>query len=97
MALTWNETTRTAQSGQVASWSYRAQVPHWGQASVHPHIHHPGEVFLDCPALGIDMHPLGKVVAMDALNPAEMVLLRALKEHAVWCLEAMEAIGRAEH
>ena len=95
--LNWVKITRRSQGGGVASESLRADLHGWGVASIHPHIHHPGEVFLDCPALGIDMHPLGKVAAMDALNPAEMVLLRALKEHAVWCLEAMEAIGRAEH
>ncbi len=48
------------------------------------------------PRLGIEMHPLGRVEPMDALNPAEMALLRTLKEHAVWCLDAMAAIGGAE-
>ena len=33
---------------------------------------------------------------MEALNPAERVLMRTLKEHAVWCLEAMEVIGSPE-
>ena len=47
MALTWNDHTRRAQSGQAASESYQAEVPHWGEASVHTHIHHPGEVFLE--------------------------------------------------
>ena len=61
MALTWNDRTRRAQSGQAASESYQAEVPHWGEASVHTHIHHPGEVFLECHALGIEMHPLGRV------------------------------------
>ncbi len=42
------------------------------------------------------MHPLGRVEPMDAPNPAEMALLRTLKEHAVWCLDAMAAIGGAE-
>ena len=96
MALTWNDSSRKDQSGAVASRSYRAKIPNWGEASVHPHIHHPGEVFLNCPALGIDMHPLGQIAPMDALNPAERVLMQTLKEHAVWCLEAMMAIGSAE-
>lgn len=48
MALTWDDKSRKDHSGRVASESYRAQVPHWGEASVHPHIHHPGEMFLDC-------------------------------------------------
>ena len=94
--LTWDKTTQKDQSGTVASESYKAQVPQWGEASVHSHIHYPGEMFLDCPALGIDMHPLGKVDTTDALNPAERVLLRTLKEHAVRCLEAMVAIGDPE-
>ena len=95
--LTWdNKATRKDQSGKVVSESYKAQVPHWGEASVHPHIHHPGEMFLDCPALGIEMHPLGKTDAVEALNPAERVLLRTLKEHAVRCLEAMVVIGNPE-
>mgnify|MGYP001032016495 FL=1 len=96
MALTWNDRTRRAQSGQAASESYQAEVPHWGEASVHTHIHHPGEMFLNCPALGIDMRPLGRIAPMDALNPAERILMQTLKEHAVWCLEAMVAVGSAE-
>ena len=94
--LTWDDNTRKDQSGKVVSAGYRAEIPHWGTASVHPHIHHPGETFLNCPALGIDMHPLGQITPMDALNPAERVLMQTLKEHAVWCLEAMMAIGSAE-
>ena len=96
MALTWDNSSRKDQSGKVVSESYRARLPHWGEASVHPHIHHPGEMFLDCLALGIDMYPLGRVGAVEALNPAERVLMRTLKEHAVWCLDAMEAIGSPE-
>ena len=96
MALTWNENTRKDQGGNVVSQSYRAQVPGWGEASVHPHIHHPGEMFLDCYALDIDMHPLGQTGAMEALNPAERVLMQTLKEHAVRCLEAMGTIGNPE-
>ena len=95
--LTWDKNTRKDRSGAVVSEGYKAQVPHWGEASVHPHIHHPGEMFLDCPALGIDMHPLGKVDAIDALTPAERVLLQTLKEHAVRCLEAMVVIGSPEN
>ena len=96
MARTWDNSSRKDQSGKVVSESYRAQLPHWGEASVHPHIHHPGEMFLDCLALGIDRHPLGQIGAVEALNPAEQVLMRVLKENAVWCLDAMEAIGSPE-
>ena len=96
MALTWSDKSRRDHSGKVVSTSYRAQIPHWGEASIHPHIHHPGELFLDCPALGIDMHPLGQLLAEDAWDPAEAVLMRALKEHGVWCLEAMAVIGSPE-
>ena len=85
------------QMGTVLSEGYKAQIPHWGEASVHPHIHHPGEMFLSCPALDIEMYPLGKVDAIDALNPAERVLLQTLKEHAVRCLEAMVDIGSPEN
>ena len=96
MALAWDKKIRKDQSGKAVSESYRTQVPQWGEASVHPYIPYPGEMFLDCPALGIEMHPLGKVDARDALNPAERVLLRTLKEHAVRCLEAMVIIGDPE-
>lgn len=96
MALTWSDKSRRDQSGKAVSTSYRAQLPHWGEASIHPHIHHPGELFLDCPALGIDMHPLGQLLAEDAWDPAEAVLMRALKEHGIWCLEAMAVIGSPE-
>ena len=48
MALTWHENTRRDHGGTMMSQSYRAKVPHWGEASVHTHIHHPGEVFLGC-------------------------------------------------
>ena len=94
--LTWDDSSRKNQSGEVVSQSYRAQVPGWGEASVHPHIHYPGEMFLDCSALGIEMHSLGQTGAMEALNPAERVLMRTLKEHAVRCLEAMVTIGNPE-
>ena len=96
MALAWDKKIRKDQSGTVISESYRAQVPQWGEASVHPCIHHPGEMFLDCPTLGIEMRPLGRADAIDALNPAERVLLQILKEHAVRCLEAMVVIGNPE-
>ena len=91
--LTWDKD----QTGTVVSEGYKAQVPQWGEASVHPHIRHPGEMFLDCLALGIDAHPLGRTDAIDALNPAERVLMRTLKEHAVRCLEAMVVIGSPEN
>ena len=94
--LDWVESIRRDQAGMEADVSYTAQVPHWGRASIHPHIHHPGELFLDCPALGIDMHPLGQVLAEDAWDPANAMLMRTLRDHGIWCLEAMAAIGGAE-
>ena len=94
--LTWDKDIRKDQTAMVVGEGYKTQVPQWGEASVHPRIHHPGEMFLDCPALGIEMHPLGKTDAVEALNPAERVLLRTLKEHAVRCLEAMVVIGNPE-
>ena len=94
--LTWDEKIRKDQAGTVLNESYQTQLPHWGEVSVHPHIHHPGEMFLDCLALDIDTHPLGRVTARDAIGPAEMILLRTLKDHAIRCLEAMVAIGNAE-
>jgi len=84
------------QTGKVISVSYRARIPHWGEASIHPHIDHPGEMFVDCPGLGIEMHPLGRVWAEDTLNPAERVLMKALEQRGVWCLEALVAIGTPE-
>lgn len=90
--LTWHEATKKDQSGKVASVSYRAEIPHWGEAS----IHHPGELFLSCHGLGIDMHPLGQIAALDAMGPAETVLIQTLKEHGVQCLEAMAVIGSPE-
>lgn len=94
--LTWNENTTRDQSGKVVCTGYRTQLPHWGEASIHPHIHHPGELFLSCHGLGIDMHPLGQIAALDAMNPAEVVLMQALKEHGVQCLEAMAVLGSPE-
>ena len=94
--LTWNKKVQEDQAGTLLSKSYRTQIPHWGEANVHPHIHHPGEMFLDCPTLDINMHPLGQGVPTDALKPAEAVLMRTLEQHAVWCLEAMAVIGSAE-
>ncbi len=55
--LTWDDTPQKDQKGTVLSVSYKADIPHWGKASIHPHIHHPGEMFLDCPELGIRMTP----------------------------------------
>ena len=34
--------------------------------------------------------------ALDTINPAEMVLMRALEQRGVWCLEALVAIGSTE-
>lgn len=96
MALAWNDSSRRDHSGKAADVSYTAQIPHWGRASIHPHIHHPGQMFLDCPVLGIDMHPLGEVIAEDAWDPANAVLMRTLRDHGIWCLEAMAAIGSPE-
>ena len=94
--LTWDKDVRKDQAGTVVSEGYKAQVPYWGEASVRSRVHHPGVMFLDCLALGIDAHPLGRVELIDALNPAEGILLRTLKEHAVRCLEAMVIIGNPE-
>ncbi len=101
--LTWDDIPQKDQSGKVLSISYKAQIPHWGEASIHPHIHHPGEMFLTCRGLGIEMHPLGKVLtediinsAKDAINPAEAALAETLEQRGVWCLEALAAICIAE-
>ncbi len=94
--LTWDDEPQMDQAGTIISVSYRADIPHWGEASIHPNVHYPGEMFLDCVGLGIEMHPLGRVWAEDTLNPAERVLMKALKEHGIWCLEAMAAIGSPE-
>ena len=101
--LTWNDKLQKDQSGKVLSVSYRVNIPHWGEASIHPHIHHPGEMFLTCPGLDIKMHPLGRVLtedimdsAKDAISPAEAALVKALEQRGVWCLEALAAICVAE-
>ena len=95
--LTWDDKPQKDQQGKVLGVSYTADIPHWGKASVHPHIHHPGEMFLDCPGLGIEMHPLGRVAAMDSLSPAERALMKALEQHGIRCLEAMTAIGSPDY
>ncbi len=89
------------QFGQWLRWSVPASSgvtsqPQTLQVKVHPNAHYPGEMFLDCPGLGIEMHPLGRVTAEDTLNPAERVLMKALEQHAIWCLEAMVVIGNPE-
>lgn len=94
--LTWNENTRRDHSGKVVSAGYKATLPHWGETSIHPHIHHPGELFLSCHGLGIDMPPLGQIGPLEAMGPAETVLMQTLKEHGVQCLEAMAVIGSTE-
>ncbi len=101
--LTWNDKPQKDQAGKILSVSYKADIPHWGEASIHPHIHHPGEMFLTCPGLDIKMHPLGKVLtediidsAKDAITPAEAALVKALEQRGVWCLEALAAICVAE-
>ena len=76
--LTWDDKPEKDQSGKILSMTYMARIPHWGEARVHPHIHHPGEMFLNCPGLGIKMYPLGKVSNTDALNLAETALKLSL-------------------
>ena len=53
-------------------------------------------MFLDCPELGIRMHPLGRVFALDAITPAEQMLMKTLEQRGIWCLEALAAIGSPE-
>ena len=91
--LTWDSTPQKDQDGKILSVSYTADIPHWGKADIHPHVYHPGEMFLDCPELGIRMYPLGQVFAEDAITPAERALMKALEQHGTWCLEALVAIG----
>ena len=95
--LTWDDKPQKDNSGKTLSVSYTAHLPHWGEAKVHPHIHHPGEMFLDCPGLGIKVHSLGKVAGTDALNPAERVLMKTLEQRGIWCLETLTAIGLPEN
>ena len=94
--LTWDDKPEKDQSGNILSVTYIACIPHWGEARIHPHIHHPGEMFLDCPGLGIKMYPLGKATELDALSPAETALMKTLERHGIWCLEALAAIGLPE-
>ena len=101
--LTWNDKLQKDQTGKVLSVSYRVNIPHWGEASIHPDTHHPGEMFLTGPGLDIKMLPLGKVLteditdsAKDAISPAEAALVKALEQRGVWCLEALAAICVAE-
>ncbi len=94
--LTWYDTPQTDQTGKVVCVSYKADIPHWGEARIHPHPCRPGETVLDCPGLGIEKHPLGQVVAEDTIGPAEMALMKALEQHGVWCLEALVGIGGTE-
>ena len=96
MALLWEDKSRKDRSGNVVSECYKATIPGWGKASVHPHIHCPGEMFLDCHRMGIEMHSLGQVEMMDALNLAESVLLQKLKQYETWCQKAIAAISSAE-
>ena len=94
--LTWDDTPQEDQKGKVLSVSYEVEIPHWGKASIRPHIYHPGEMVLDCPGLGIKAHSLGKVFAEDAIIPAERALMKALEQRGGWCLEALVAIGLPE-
>ena len=91
--LTWYDTPERDETGKVISVSYKAEIPHWGGAHIHPHSDRPGEAVLDCPGLGIRMHSLGRVTAEDTLSPAERVLIKALEQRGTWCLEALVAIG----
>ena len=91
--LTWYDTPERDETGKVISVSYKAEIPHWSGAHIHPQPDRPGEAVLDCPGLGIRMHSLGRVTAEDTLSPAERVLIKALEQRGTWCLEALVAIG----
>lgn len=90
--LNWSKKVRKNQAGGITSESRTAQVPGWGQASIHPHIHHPGEVFLDCPGLGVDMHPLGPLTLDEAVQPAEEALAQVLDRYAAACRDGLAAL-----
>lgn len=95
--LTWDEHFQRDSEGRVTGVRYETWVPHWGDAVAYSSADCPGEMFLECPGLGIHRCSLGQVTARDALDPAEMVLLRALEPRGIWCLEAMVAISGTEN
>ena len=90
--LKWTKITRKQYGGTSVSTSYTADLPGWGRVTVHPRIHCPGEMFLTCDSLGIEMHPLGQTAPEDALKPAETELVRMLVQYVTWCAEALNAI-----
>lgn len=90
--LKWSKHTKKNQSGTPVSESLGAELPSWGEASIHTHIHYPGEVFLRCSGLGIDMHSLGKLTLEEAVKPAEEMMTKTLERYAVSCRKGLEAL-----
>lgn len=90
--LEWTKITRRQYGGTSVSTSYTTNLPGWGRVTVHPCVHCPGELYLTCDSLGIEMYPLGQTAPEDALKPAEAELVRMLIQYVTWCAEALSAI-----
>lgn len=95
--LTWSKICRRSYGGTVIRESLKTVLPGWGEASIHSHIHYPGELFLTCDSLGIEMYPLGQISLEDAPKPAEAELERVVRQYAAWCEEALTALHDEPH
>ena len=90
--LIWNKDERRDNQQRVVSTSYVTSVPCLGRISIHPHIHSPGEWFLNCQSLRIDKHPLGSVSPEEAERLAEAELVKRLEGHIDWCRSALNEV-----
>ena len=90
--LIWTKRIRGSQKDQPIRVRYETDLPGWGRACVHSYVHAPGEMFLTCDSLGIELHSLGEIAPEDAIKPAEAELERMLIQYVTWCAEALTAI-----
>lgn len=90
--LQWTKRMRAGQRGIPDSETLFANLPGWGEAVICPHFHHPGKLFLQCPALGIDMRPLGQLTLEGAIELAEAMMTKTLEWHAAACQNGLAAL-----
>ena len=90
--LMWSKDERRNNRREIVSSSYVASVPYLGRINIHPHIHSPGEWFLNCQSLRIDKHPLGSVSPEEAERLAEAELVKRLEGHIDWCRSALNEV-----
>lgn len=90
--LTWKDTSRKNQAGEIISPSRSADLSGFGQVSIHTHIHYPGQLLVDCHRLDIQMHVLKSTDMNTAISETEQLLRARLAQKIAICQDALAVL-----